>query len=191
MPTLTWTEVLLSTGHLALALIVVGQSVILVDVLRETLWLKRLLVVKTPRHVKRRLPTGSSVPAFSVPFASGAGMFRSNALPGRKSLLLFAEASPISPKLAAAMHALWHKVDGHLFVVCQGGDRACVETFGRAVPGFPDHTFHLAVDADSEAAHTFAITDLPQAVLLDADARIEKYGRPAEVEADHEVNHHA
>jgi hypothetical protein len=96
-------------------------------------------------------------------------------------MLLFvdpeAAPSPFYRDLATAAHALWHKTDGNLFIVCKGALQDCTSFIdAHRVDGL--HGVSLLVDPKGEIADLFAINWTPQAVWLDAEARVRQYGHP-------------
>jgi hypothetical protein len=164
-------------GYLLLWGVVALQGLVLRELLQRTVWLKGLY-----RESDKHLHTGTPAPEFTAPLLGGTGRLATPDLLGHKSMLLFVspyEAMlPHYDTLSRAMHAMWHKADGYLYVVCSGSEARCRELTARhRVKGVARAPL-LVWDEQGTVAEAFGVTNTPQAVLLDAKARVSHHGRP-------------
>jgi hypothetical protein len=119
--------------HAALALLVAIEAVLLREVLSRVVWLGQLqrdLIegMVFPGQMRRTLlPPGTSIPSFRAPVLGRRESLTPAQLQGHNSILMFVGPdTPVSANnIAMSMHALWHKSDGNLYVVCRGTDIAC------------------------------------------------------------------
>ena len=95
-------------------------------------------------------------------------------LRGRSSLVLF-----VSPNCSSCMltldelHAVQHKVDGNVLVVCGARDADC-----RNLASDHNLTVPVVADEDASIGKLFDVTAFPTAVLLNAGTRVVSYGHP-------------
>lgn len=156
----------------ALALLVL---IVLREVLRETVWLKRLYEDHRKRRAADAARHGMPAPDFEVALLGGGRMVTSDLL-GRSHILFF-----LGPDddfdvtaLETSVHALWHKAEGALRVVwC--GEESGWHAKARAVHGWQ---VPVLLDTNWRLRRGFMITTTPSAVMLDAEARVVRYGRP-------------
>ncbi|HKN70852.1 MAG TPA: hypothetical protein VJX30_07480 [Terriglobales bacterium] len=162
---------------------VVLEAVVLRETLRRTLWFTRRYSVSTQKIELVGLPHGAAAPDFSARLLGTGKMLRKAELEGHSTILLFVSPTNTSlpdHKLAVALHVWWHRVDGHIYLICIGSEQACCQ-HGRdlQIHGSGDLT-PMIVDEDGQIARSFKIDDTPVAVELDEDLRILRYGWPAE-----------
>lgn len=148
---------------------------VLREVLRETVWLKRLYEDHRKRRSADAARHGMPAPDFDVAVLGGGRRATADLL-GRSHILFF-----LAPDddfdvqaLETSVHALWHKAEGALSVVwC--GDEAGWRDKARAVHGWQ---VPVLLDANWRLRRGFMITTTPSAVMLDEEARVVRYGRP-------------
>lgn len=170
---------LFDLSYAALWGLVLLQALLLQGILREAVWLKRL--VQDVGRKRDRLPTGTPAPDFTAPILGSDRVMRARELAGGETILLFVEASatasPAYSSLDDGIHGLWHKAEGRLFLVCRGSAEECrklVEDRPFQVP--------VLVDEGGRVAESFLVSATPTAVGLDAEGRVASYGRPISAE---------
>jgi hypothetical protein len=173
-------------AYVALVGLIISETFVVRYALRETLWFKRFLIGSRKR---RRLPTGTPAPDFSARILGQSSSVDTSQFQGYQTMLLFVTPddalSPYYEHLTAVIHALWHKVQGHLYLICRGNDKSCERLVREhTVAGLSLHSYTALIDADGQIMEKFLIDWTPQAVLLDSDTRISKYGRPEGHEID-------
>ncbi len=172
-----------ATSYALLCGVVLLKSLILRQALREAVRLKRLCADFTAGVKWEGLTVGALAPEFSAPVLGTGETLLSSCLKGRSTILLFVSPQEASwatyNNLGFAIHALWHRVEGHIYLVCNGGEELCrqVAHDDRMSP-FADTRVKLVLDETGYIARAFGITGTPQAVELDDEARIRRYGRP-------------
>lgn len=170
---------LFDLSYAALWGLVLLQALLLQEIVREAVWLKRL--VHDFGRKRDRLPTGTPVPDFTAPVLDGDRVFRARQLAGGETILLFVEpsaaASPVYASLDDGIHGLWHKAEGRLLLVCRGSAEEC----RRLVADRPFQV-PVLVDEGGQIAASFLVSATPTAVGLDAEGRIASYGRPISAE---------
>ena len=166
--------------------LIVLEAVVLREVLRKTLWFKRLYADFSRRSEPEKLnwlPTGTLAPDFMAPLLWTGELLSTSHLGGNSSILLF--VSPEAPsslyeKLSLAIHVMWHNTDGHLYLVCNGSEEACQQLArDHRVEGFTEDKVPVILDKDGWITRSFLIDSTPQAVSLGEDLRVKRYGRPA------------
>ena len=165
--------------------LVVLEALLLREILRKTVWFKRFYVDFSRRAEGEELSwlrTGTVAPDFTARMLGTGESFNTSHLKGRPSILLFVSpesASPFYKGLALAIHGMWHKVEGHLYLVCSGSEAACRQ-FVREHPveGFTEDQVPVVLDEGGRAAESFLISRTPQAVELDENLLVKRYGRP-------------
>lgn len=159
--------------------LVLLQALVLREMLRETVWLERL--VQGFGRKTENLPAGTPAPEFELPVLGEGRTLGPSDLAGDESILLFVEPSAaVSPAYASlddGIHGLWHKVDGRLYMVCRGSEEEC----RRFVADRPFRV-PVLVDERGRLGTAFRISVTPNAVRLDADVRVASYGRPISAE---------
>jgi hypothetical protein len=167
---------------IALAGLVLWELRALLELLRGTLWLKDFYARAT---ADPGIPARSPAPAFTAEVIGGGRLFDSGErLRGHSSILLFVATevadSPYYAHLDSAMHAFWHKADGHLYVLCSGTRGDC-ERVARThqlqqLAHGPVVVLH---DPDAAIARRYRIARTPQAVLIDEEGMVARYGKPS------------
>lgn len=173
--------------ELSLALLwglVVLEAVVLEEILRRTVSFRQIYVNSHRRSRHQQLSTGTPAPEFSAPVL---GTISTSNLRGRSTILLFVSpaegSSPLYRKLSVAIHALWHRADSSLYLVCIGGEDACRQIVrDHHVDGFRHGQVPVLLDEEGSIARTFFIGSTPQAVFLDQDVRVGRYGHPLPTE---------
>ena len=169
-------------------MLVVLEAMLLQEVLRRTVRFKRLYT-GSPRRSRREqlstgaLSTGTLAPEFTAPVLGTDRTVSTSDLKGHSTILLFVSpgetSSPFYEKLSVGTHALWHKAGGHLYFVCSGGEQACRQIMrDHHVEGFGRGHVPVVLDEGRRIAQSFLITDTPQAVMLDEEGRVSRYGHP-------------
>lgn len=165
--------------------LIVLEALLLREVLRKTVWLKRLLADVNRRSTVGEiswLRTGAPVPDFTAPLLGAGGSLNTSQLKGHPCILLFVSpeaASPLYENLAAAIHGMWHKAQGRLYLVCNGAAESCRQ-FARdnLVHEMTEDHLPVILDEGGRIAESFLISSTPQAVELDEYLRVKRYGRP-------------
>ncbi len=177
-------------SYALLSSIVLLESFILREALRKTVEFKRLYSDFAKTVSWDLLRPGDRAPQFSA-LSGQLGAVQTSDLAGSPSALVF--VSPTTSELrpykgfASFIHALWHKRDRHLYIVCQGGQGPCVQFVQSHVPGFPlDKTL---MDEDGSIARDFRIKTMPHAIELDRDVCVERYGKPDIGDEDEQAVH--
>ncbi len=174
---------LFAFSYAILSSLVVLEALLLREALRGTMRLERLLADFGRRDTRQQLPIGMLAPEFSAPVLGTGRTLRTSDLKGRSTILVFvstAEAESRSyQKLAVGIHALWHKAEGNLYLVCNGAEEECRRfAADHHLGGFGHDEVKVVLDEGARIARSFLITGTPQAVELDYDARVARYGRP-------------
>jgi hypothetical protein len=166
-----------AVSYAALCSLVVLEGLLLRDVLRKSAALKLSLKART-RHRPKRLRGGTRVPDFTVSLMEGESLTSSD-LAGQESILMFVnphDGDVVSYEhLATAFHTMWHRVQGRFYVLCNGSEQECR---GFARNAQLSRHIAMALDEGGEIARSFLIDTTPQAVELDEDLLINRYGGP-------------
>lgn len=183
-------EVLFMASYALLGGLAVFEAMIISWVLRETLRCRRLYASRLDKMKKLfqdeasdRLPRGATIPEFAAPLLSTGGLINTSHLKGHNSILLFVapeEPSPFYEQLSTAAHAFWHEVEGHLYIVCNGRQEPC-RTFvsKHLVEDFAGHKVPVILDEDGYVTRRFLVKKFPQAVSINEDLQVHRYGQPA------------
>ncbi len=162
------------------------ETLVLREALRRAAWLRQFYVDFERVPEWHALPTRTPAPKFSLPLLGTGKPLRTADLEGQSTVLFFvspqqAATSPYD-SLLAALHAWWHRMKGYVYLVCTGAKEACRQFAHDHANGFPaDKTI---CDEAGVLAHGFRISSTPQAVELDQDAQVKRYGRPESLEPD-------
>ena len=101
-------------------------------------------------------------------------------LEGHESTLMFVNAQEAETvrysRLATAIYAMWHRVQGRFYLFCNGNEQECRNFMANAQ--LSGHNVSVALDEGGEIARSFLIEATPQAVELDEDLLIGRYGSP-------------
>lgn len=160
--------------YLGLWILVILQSLVLLGLLRQMLELKQRVSELRADGGTRYLRLGSRAPDFSATEVRSGKRIRRTDLLGHKSILLFLSPScQTCDDLATEIHGIYHKADGRLLAVCQGGREECLrflQSHGVNIP--------VLLDPENEISESFRIDGTPMAVLLDDEVRVRSYGYP-------------
>lgn len=163
--------------YLALWGLVIFQSLVLLGLVRESAETRRKLAdLSAGGAPSGRLEFGTKAPSFTAVEARSGRTVRHTDLAGRRSVLLF-----LSPncrnceQLAAGIHGIYHKAEGHLYLICQSSREECL-AFLEAQNVRMD--LPLLLDPEREIGSRFRIFGVPAAVMLDDELRIRSYGSP-------------
>ncbi len=165
----------LHVSYGALWALVIFELLVLREVLRETVWLKRLYEEHRQRRAADASRHGLLTPEFELRRLGGGSVTRADLL-GRSHILLFLAPADATEAhlLEASLHGLWHKAEGGLRLVwC--GDEASWYAQAEAVQGWDVPVF---LDEHWRLRRALMITTTPSAVMLDQEARVVRYGRP-------------
>jgi len=178
--------------------LIVFQGILLRDVLLKTVKYKRLLTsIKPNSRVEEIswLRKGAPIPEFTAPLIGTTGFLTKHQLRDRAAILLFVstlEDSLLYQQLALAIHAMWHKMEGQLYVICKGTAESCRRLVNQhLVAEFSEDQIPVALDSDGKITESFRVQSTPQAIELDANSRVLRYGRPepnASLTTDEESN---
>lgn len=185
---------LFTLSYALLCGLVVIEAVLLREVLRRTVLFKRLhsdFNRSSESEKSKRLPAGSPAPDFTAPLLWTNGSLSARQLIGHPSILMFVspEGNSVGYKnLEAVIHVKWHETNGHIYLVCSGGEEGCRQLAREhSVKGHAVDTIPVIIDEGGRIAQSFLIDSTPQAVSLDEEGRIDRYGRPIPSEDVEEV----
>lgn len=163
---------------------IVLQAILLREVLLKTVKYKRIATTIKPNSNVEELSwlrEGSPIPEFTAPLANATGFLTNAQLKDRPAILLFLstlEDSTLYQMLAPAIHAQWHKVQGQLFVICRGTADSCRKLVKENLFTECTENIPVALDSDGEITASFRVQRTPQAIELDANSRVLRYGQP-------------
>jgi hypothetical protein len=158
------------------------EGLVLREVFAETLWFKRFYFDLKDGVEWTRPEPGTHIPDFSVPDLGRGRMFHASDFEaeGKDSILFFLSpndgSSQLNQDLETVLHALWHRVEGHLYLICSASSSACRQLLDGKFP-----LDHVLLDEAGYLSRIFGIGFTPQAVELDGNARVLRYGRPEEL----------
>jgi hypothetical protein len=163
--------------------LVVAEAVILREALHSTVWLKRFYTRLSRPIGLGGLPSGTQAPEFSAPMIGTGRDLHKDELKGDPTILLFLSPMEVSlagyQELSIAIHALWHRMEGRIYLVCSGSEEACRRfALDQQVHGIPENQVPMVLDDQANIARSFQIDSTPMAVELDEDVVISRYGRP-------------
>jgi hypothetical protein len=173
-----------TVSYAVLWAIVVVETTMLQEIVRRTVRIKRLYAAPRRRTALQQLTTGALAPEFVGQVLGTGQTVRTSDLRAHSTILLFVSpsdtSSPHYEKLSAGTHALWHKADGHLYVICSGGGEECRRVMrDHNVEGVKLGHVPVILDENGKIAATFLVSGTPQAVILDKETRVTRYGHPA------------
>lgn len=151
------------------------ESLLLCHIMKRLVSLRRF---GHPQGEKVHLPRllGKPCPDFSAPIARGSGFLRSRDLIGRKTFLVFASPEVDAEDLTFVANLTWHKADGNVYLLCSGEKSACF-TFTARLDTLTSHPISVGWDEHGSIARQFHIEANPEAVELDDDGQIVRYGQ--------------
>lgn len=165
--------------------VVLLEALVLRETLAEVVRIARLQ--GSAQHSEGTLPAqlrkGTPAPEFITSPLEADQALRTSDLKGRSTIILFISpresASPAYEKLAASIHALWHRSQGQFYLICSGAERPCRNLLrDYAVKGVGPGRIPLILDENRTIADSFMISATPMAVMLDEDAQVSRYGQP-------------
>ncbi|PYK92196.1 MAG: hypothetical protein DME36_14280 [Verrucomicrobia bacterium] len=161
--------------------IVVLEAILLEEILRMTVRFKRLHL--DFRSKAQQLSIGDRAPQFTARLLGTNQLLKSSKFRGSSTTLLFVSPeeadSPLYRNLSAAIHGMWHRDDGKLYLVCSGREDDCRRVISdHHVDGFEHGQVPVILDEGGEIARRFLIGSTPQGVMLDEKLRVSRYGRP-------------
>lgn len=166
-------------SYAALWALVLFQTLVLLGLLRQAMETRRKLSelpAGSGAAAGGRLPLGSEAPDFSAVEAHSGRLVRLGDLAGRRAILLFlAPGCRNCARLAPAMHGIYHKAEGRLYLICQGSRRECLDFLAAHDP---ENQLPLLLDPELAISHQFRVAGAPAAVMLDGELRIRSYGSP-------------
>jgi hypothetical protein len=161
------------------------QAILLREVLLKTVKYKRIATTIKPNSDTEELlwlRQGSPIPQFTAPLVNTTGFLTNAQLKDRPAILLFLstlEDSTVYQMLAPAIHTLWHKMQGQLFVICSGTADSCRSLIKENIfTACTEDQIHVALDSDGKITASFKVQRTPQAIELDANSRVLRYGQP-------------
>jgi hypothetical protein len=178
-----------------LCLLVSFEAMMLRAVLRDTVLIKRVYRDRGHRIINNQLAIGTPAPKFAAPILGARTTVKTTQLKGRTTILLFLSptetSSPRYQNVAASIHALWHKAQGNLYVVCSGQEQQCRSFVRDYRVKRLEHRIPVILDSEFRVAKGFLISTTPQAVILDSEARVRRYGHLSSKEEIEEMVAHA
>ncbi len=164
--------------------LIIIEAVVLREVLRKTIRFKQTLRNTSQRTVEEIswLHTGTPVPDFTAPLLGTGESLTTSQLRGEPGILLFVnaeESSPFYEKLATAIHGMWHKAEGRIYLICNGTPEACRQFARKHSVDEVADKIPVVLDENGRIAESFRINETPQAVELDEYLRVKRYGRPS------------
>ena len=176
-------DTLFGFSYALLWVVILAQAVLLRRALHEAVMLKRLYPDLARLLQPGSQASGTLAPDFSAPIlGSGERLNRSNLI-ANPAIIVFVSPSEASlpgyQELGTAIHTFWHRVEGHVYLVCTGSEQACRQfSIDHRVNTFAIHQIPLVLDSQATIARAFQINSTPMAVELDEDCLITRYGRP-------------
>ena len=175
--------------YVLLCAILLCLMVLLRRLVAEVNWYKRFYRNQNHQDDLDVLPMGTEAPKFSGRLLGTQARLTTDDLKNHPSILLFVstaeEQLPEYEGLNAGIHTMWHKTDGRTYLVCNGSEESCRRLAKyHHVPGFKDNQVPIVLDEGGSIARRFMVRTTPQAVELDRNARVRRYGRPLHEDGD-------
>lgn len=178
----------LSYGFLCVVFLL--ETAVLREAVRKAAWFQRFYADFDRGEEWHGLEPGTRAPRFSLPTLAFGKRLRTSALEGRSSILFFVSAQASSADtygtLAPALHAWWHRLEGHVYLICTGAREACRRFVETHANGFPAE--RTVYDEAGVLTRGFRISNMPQAVELDEDVQVKQCGRPGVPGFDTEID---
>jgi hypothetical protein len=170
---------LFALSYALLCALVVIEAMLLREVLRRAAWLKRFYA-DSPRGNRMGLTGGGRAPDFLARVLDTDRVLTTSDLEAHETILMFLStaesSSPLYRHLKAAIHALWHDVEGWLYIVCRGSEDACRHLARDVCPA--GHEVPVLLDEGGQMARSFFVDATPKALRFDEDIRLTRYGYP-------------
>lgn len=171
----------LEFSWLALCGLLAFESLALQALLGEVQRLRTFRAPPMTDEDRRGGQIGDRIPEFSAELYSSGGKLTAAALLGTSHVVLFLKADDVrmetSNSMAMLVSYLLGKVEGRVYLFVRGEHqeaRWVDERFGlQAVFG---ERINIVFDPNGSVANDFAVANSPQAVLIAADGRIQKFG---------------
>jgi hypothetical protein len=172
----------LRTEFLLLCTLLGLESWALRALLREVLALRRLIGRPSSADVNIGPALGSPAPVRRARELFTEQFVALGASEKTSTLMYFVNASSIlaarGTGFISSLHAMLHKVEGRVYLVCRGPEATCEELARRhGLSNAPDLRVRVFSDPTGDIARTFSVTVFPSAILIDETGRIAKTGR--------------
>jgi hypothetical protein len=168
----------LYTTYILVWALALMPALLLRKVLRELGWLARRIRERQMSHLDG---IRGPIPEFSAPVLGTAKVATRADLDGREAIVMFVRPedgeNDLDKALRVSGHALFHKANGNLYVVCTGAANRCQQLlpeFDFAKQG--STRIHVICDEDGSVASLFRVTRTPAAYQLDDKAQIVRFG---------------
>jgi hypothetical protein len=166
-------NVIIEISFLFLTTLTVLQALVLHDVLREA---SRLPLFRSHQIAR------PAVPRFSMPLLDAASQLTDRDLRTRITGLLFiapiAKATLAPHLVTSIIHALWHKFEGALYLVCAGSVESCrkLRDEQRLLHAYGGDV-QVVLDVDGQLANAFGVpSNKPSAAIVDANGLVQGTG---------------
>jgi len=190
---------MVESSYFGLVIVIGLQSCILIGILRETQRYRDLtLTIAGDKSVEEPAVYGFDATEYRLeewhfrsvgkPLTSFEGRrldsttnVTEKQLQGRSGMLLFISCSEfvddIPPLLPISLNYLWKKIDGRIYIVCQGTEAECrrIRDECHLSERYGDDIWIIA-DAGGTIKATFGITRMPAALMIDRHGLVIKAG---------------
>ena len=167
------------SSYVFLCLLVLTETLVLLEAITEA-----ALIAQPKYHLPdtgRRwhgLLRGTRAPEFSAYFLNNPNEIRKIRLLGHPTALVFVSPDHTDSThymgLSKGVHLLWRRLEGNVFLVCSGETYKCRDLLSQHIKGFPEQ--NVIADKTGEIAWSFRVSATPQAIELDENGQVEKYG---------------
>jgi len=174
---------LFTLTYVLLCCLILLETLVLCGVLRKAMWFQEFYSDSgRPDRSHKSYSGKNAAPKFSLPSLETGKHIQTIDLRGQSTLLCFVSPQPTAlyRTLMAALHAWWHRMDGRVYLVCTGTIERCRQLVGAYANGFP--LGKIICDEAGVLARNFGIDNTPQAVELDQNADVRRFGRPESLE---------
>jgi len=162
----------LLVSYVFLWVLVAFQSLVIVGLVRSS-YLLQNRVPATGTGSASDFPT----PEFHATDLTGR-LVSNETISGQKTALLFVSTKCRTCNVTLQdLEAVKKKANGNVIVVCQDRRQSCVEAaqkYGLTIP--------VIVDDNDELGQLFNVTNVPTAILINDEGRIQSYGQPMQAE---------
>jgi peroxiredoxin len=172
--------------------LIVLETLLLRQILRKTIRFKQIYadVFGTEQDQQfTKLNPGTQITDFRVRTAGSNTDLTMSDFLGHECIFLFVspKAGPSYRNLSAAVYGMSEKVEGNLFLVCKGDAAKCRQLMRDN--GLSENQFPLLLDSDGKIARRFLIDSDPEAVILDEEFRVVRYGHPVPPQHNGDTEH--
>ncbi len=174
-------QLLFVTSYATLWILALLEALVLYDLVRRTAHVRRVYSARRHGHHPTRLAMGTLAPVFSAPVIGSDANLTAERLRGHVAMLLFVSPTQHAPStmsdsdLSFFAHVLWHRAEGEFYVMCSGHRDPCCDLSAR-LNQLVKHQIAVAWDEDGKIADAFRISTFPEAVQLDPDVCVARYG---------------